>query len=197
MYKHTKKQIGSVLRGLRTSHQLTQGELADILGTFQQNIARWECGAAQPDLDTFFHICDIFQVYDVLRTFGYGASQYPSFDSAELRHHPYFNLVDEYCNAHSLDSRPIYDYFFVSSNPGNLFYVFSRGKPNLADENAVAHLLGLNSHNAIYSWGIANDLWSLNIILSPEERDFILKHRELSKNESDAGKGRIIPFPGT
>lgn len=187
MYLHTKKEIGSIIKSLRLSHDHTQGDLAYYLGTTQQTVARWESGESQPDLDTFFHICDIYQIHDVLHTFGYGASMYPSFDSKVLLNHPYFRLLDEFCISHKKDIQPVFDYFFSAEHMGSLRYIFSRGTPNLVDEIAVANMLQLGSHTAIYLWGQDRGLWSPDVKLSPEEKEFILKHRELSKSEFSAG----------
>ena len=43
---------GSLIRKARTSAGLTQRELADLLGTHQPVVARWETGRTRPDFDT-------------------------------------------------------------------------------------------------------------------------------------------------
>ena len=66
-------------------------------------------------------------------------------------------------------------------------FIFSRGQPNLPDEFAVARMLGLNSLAPLYAWGQAHGFWSPDLVLTDDERNFILKHRELAKEESTAG----------
>ena len=66
-----KKNIGLKIKELRTNHGQTQDVLAALLNTTQQAIGRWENGLTMPDLDTFFRICDIYHVQDILATFGY------------------------------------------------------------------------------------------------------------------------------
>lgn len=77
MYKHSKNDIGRTIKRLRLDKGITQRDLAVLLETTQQTVARWETGEAQPDLDTFFHICDIFHVSDILKTFGYASDPAP------------------------------------------------------------------------------------------------------------------------
>ncbi len=159
MCKHSKTEIGAIIKRLRISSKETQSDLAAFLMTTQQSVARWEKGEAQPDLDTFFRLCDHFEIYDVLHTFGYGDRTFPSFDSKELLNHPYFRLIFNYCHSTGKDSKDIFNYFFSPNHSGNPMYIFSNGKPNPVDESAIAKKLGLSSLDSIYSWGIANGLW--------------------------------------
>lgn len=67
----TKKQIGAKIKELRVTAGHAQWQLASMLGTTQQAVGRWEAGQTLPDLDTFFRLCDIYHVQDILATFGY------------------------------------------------------------------------------------------------------------------------------
>ena len=67
----SKKKIGAKIKELRTQHGHAQWQLAEQLGTTQQAVGRWEAGQTLPDLDTFFRICDIYHVSNILATFGY------------------------------------------------------------------------------------------------------------------------------
>lgn len=58
----TKKEIGLVLKKLRTARGMTQKEVAEKLGRKQQVIGHWETGYAQPDANTLFILCDIYGV---------------------------------------------------------------------------------------------------------------------------------------
>lgn len=50
------------LKELRKSKQISQKELANILGTTNSSICDWECGRAQPDLETLINIANYFEV---------------------------------------------------------------------------------------------------------------------------------------
>jgi len=48
------------LRQLRTSKNLTQKQLAEMLGVDQRTISVWETGKNEPDFKTLAKLCDIF-----------------------------------------------------------------------------------------------------------------------------------------
>ena len=50
------------LNELRKSKQISQKELANILGTTNSSICDWECGRAQHDLKTLINIAKYFEV---------------------------------------------------------------------------------------------------------------------------------------
>ena len=54
--------IGNHLRLLRKSHNMTQRELAALLGVTKQAVSKWECGLCAPDLSVLVHIARIFSV---------------------------------------------------------------------------------------------------------------------------------------
>lgn len=85
----TKEEIGQILRNLRNQSNMTQKEVAEIIGRKQQVIGHWETGYSQPDANTLFTLCDL-----------YGASVDESFGfkkSASLEHPPdEQNLLTQY-----------------------------------------------------------------------------------------------------
>lgn len=48
------------LKELRNSRMLRQADLADLLKTKQQTIARYESGEREPDISTICFLCDYF-----------------------------------------------------------------------------------------------------------------------------------------
>lgn len=50
------------LKKLRTDKEISQAKLANILGTYQQTVARWERGILQPDIDMITRIANYFDV---------------------------------------------------------------------------------------------------------------------------------------
>ena len=56
----TKEEIATVLKNLRLSTGMTQKEVAEKLGRKQQVIGHWETGYAQPDANTLFTLCEIY-----------------------------------------------------------------------------------------------------------------------------------------
>lgn len=57
-----KEQIGKRLRDLRTGIQMSQGELAKIVGTQQSTINRYEQGRSVPGPEIFVRYADYFDV---------------------------------------------------------------------------------------------------------------------------------------
>ncbi len=50
------------IKKLRESQNLSQSQLADIVGTSRQCVSNWENGYAPPSLDSLTKICDYFNV---------------------------------------------------------------------------------------------------------------------------------------
>ncbi len=57
-----KLNIGDTIKHLRKEKNITQDELADILGVSYQSISRWECGMCYPDMELLPVISDFFGV---------------------------------------------------------------------------------------------------------------------------------------
>lgn len=56
------KKIGAFLKELRREKQLTQEQLAEILGVTNRSISRWENGVNLPDFDLVIEIADYYDV---------------------------------------------------------------------------------------------------------------------------------------
>ena len=50
------------LKGLRATKDMTQADLAKLLGITQQAVAKWETGKAEPDNETLKKLADYFHV---------------------------------------------------------------------------------------------------------------------------------------
>lgn len=57
-----KLQLGETLKRLRRDRDMTQEELANLLGVTYQSVSRWETGACYPDLELLPMIADFFGV---------------------------------------------------------------------------------------------------------------------------------------
>lgn len=68
----TKEEIGDILRQLRLACNMTQKEVAEKLGRKQQIIGHWETGYSQPDANTLFTLCDIYNT-TVDEAFGFSS----------------------------------------------------------------------------------------------------------------------------
>lgn len=51
-----------MLKEIRTDRKITQQDVADKLGIARQNVGYWEKGIRTLDIDTFFVICDIYNI---------------------------------------------------------------------------------------------------------------------------------------
>lgn len=56
------KSFAKNLIKARRAADLTQKELAEILGYSEKTISKWECGNSFPSLDTFVKICEVLRV---------------------------------------------------------------------------------------------------------------------------------------
>ena len=58
----TKQEIGQILKEAREARGMTQKQVAEVLGRRQQIVGHWETGYAQPDANTLFELCDIYDI---------------------------------------------------------------------------------------------------------------------------------------
>ena len=58
-----KLTIGKNLKRLRREKNITQDQLADILGVSYQSVSRWETGLCYPDIELLPTISDFFGVF--------------------------------------------------------------------------------------------------------------------------------------
>lgn len=57
-----KSKFGEILKNLRTEKNLTQGELAKVLGCSQSMLTRWENGECEPTAPYIMAVADFFAV---------------------------------------------------------------------------------------------------------------------------------------
>ena len=60
------KKIGAFLKKLRNEKNLTQEQLAEILGVTNRSVSRWETGATMPDFDLLIQLSEYFGVGELL-----------------------------------------------------------------------------------------------------------------------------------
>ena len=89
----TKEEIGSALKAARESARFTQSQVASIIGKTQQTIANWESGAAQPDANTLFVLCDLYKI-SIDDTFGGGRNVKVTSDEMAIISH--YRALDTY-----------------------------------------------------------------------------------------------------
>ena len=58
----TKQEIGQILRAAREAKGLTQKQVAEAMGRKQQVVGHWETGYSQPDANTLFELCDLYDL---------------------------------------------------------------------------------------------------------------------------------------
>lgn len=73
-------KIAMYLKYYRKMNNLSVAEVSDILRKHNINAAiktiyGWENGQSQPDADTFMLLCDIYNIENILETFGYVESE--------------------------------------------------------------------------------------------------------------------------
>ena len=56
------QKIGLYLKELRKDKQLTQAQLAEILGVSNRTVSRWETGVNMPDFDVLIEIAEFYGV---------------------------------------------------------------------------------------------------------------------------------------
>lgn len=56
------EKIGKFIAGLRKEQNLTQEQLAEILGVSNRSVSRWENGKNMPDTSLFIPICELFNI---------------------------------------------------------------------------------------------------------------------------------------
>ena len=69
-----KKEIGEILRSLRKKAKKSRKEVAEILNRSEKVVGHWETGYAQPDANTLFLLCKIYDA-DLNEAFGFGNSE--------------------------------------------------------------------------------------------------------------------------
>lgn len=62
MKQTAKQNIGSILKELRTKHNLTQEQLAEFIGVSSQAVSKWENNISYPDVSLLPILANFFQV---------------------------------------------------------------------------------------------------------------------------------------
>lgn len=70
----TKQEIGAILMNLREKSGKSREEVAELLGKSVKTIGHWETGYAQPDANTLFLLCVIYDA-DLNASFGFSSSK--------------------------------------------------------------------------------------------------------------------------
>lgn len=55
-------KIGRFIQEMRKQHDLTQCELADMLGISNKTVSKWECGNGMPELSLMLPVCEILGI---------------------------------------------------------------------------------------------------------------------------------------
>lgn len=82
------EMIGDVLKACRTNNNYTIKDVQRLLKERYINVAEktiysWESGRSQPDADTLLVLCDIYDIRNILNTFGYSKTQELCFSQSE------------------------------------------------------------------------------------------------------------------
>lgn len=72
-----KQAMGQILRYYRKLNNLSVKNVSDILtehfdSCADKTIYGWENGSTQPNSDIFLFLCSLYQIENILETFGYG-----------------------------------------------------------------------------------------------------------------------------
>lgn len=72
--------IAKALKRYRINNNLTVKEVTALLEergikTSDKSVYAWECGRTQPDADTLLMLCSIYNIDNVLESFGYNSSK--------------------------------------------------------------------------------------------------------------------------
>lgn len=58
----TKQEIGQILREAREAKRFTRKQVAEALERNEKIIGHWETGYSQPDANTLFELCDLYEL---------------------------------------------------------------------------------------------------------------------------------------
>ncbi len=98
------EKIGKFIRNLRESKEMTQDDLADVVGVTRQAVSNWELGKAIPDSGILLSLSELFQV--TINELLKGEKDYKDTKENEELENMALNLVDEY-NTKSLRIKKI------------------------------------------------------------------------------------------
>lgn len=146
-----KLNIGNTIKYLRKSKDITQDELADILGVSYQSVSRWETGACYPDMELLPVISDFFgitvdkllginekaeqeKVNQYLNRFQEAISKGKVYDCIAIAREG----IAEYPNNFALLNKLMYALFIAGDSDGNI----PEWKENMEEYDAEITALG-------------------------------------------------------
>lgn len=56
------KKIGAFIAEMRKTRQLTQHDLADIIGISDKTVSRWETGRGMPEVSLIIPLCNVLGI---------------------------------------------------------------------------------------------------------------------------------------
>lgn len=123
----TKEEIGAVLKSARERRGLTQLQVAETLGKRQQTIGNWETGYAQPDANTLFALCDL---YNISIDDAFGGGRHVVVSSSEKEHLEKYRTLDDH-------GKRVVD-FLLNEEAARVAALMDQGHKHLTDEEAIA-----------------------------------------------------------
>lgn len=123
----TKEEIGAVLKSARERRGLTQLQVAETLGKRQQTIGNWETGYAQPDANTLFALCDL---YNISIDDAFGGGRHVVVSSSEKEHLEKYRTLDDH-------GKRVVD-FLLNEEAARVAASNEQGHNHLTDEEAIA-----------------------------------------------------------
>lgn len=123
----TKEEIGAVLKSARERRGLTQLQVAETLGKRQQTIGNWETGYAQPDANTLFALCDL---YNISIDDAFGGGRHVVVSSSEKEHLEKYRTLDDH-------GKRVVD-FLLNEEAARVAASKEHGHKHLTDEEAIA-----------------------------------------------------------
>lgn len=128
-----KLNIGDTIKYLRKEKDITQDELADVLGISNQSVSRWECGMCYPDMELLPLISEFFgvtvdnllgvdekveqnKVEQYLKRFQEAISHGRVYDCIAIAREG----VAEYPNNYTLLNKLMYALFIAGDSDGNI-----------------------------------------------------------------------------
>lgn len=123
----TKEEIGAVLKSARERRGLTQLQVAETLGKRQQTIGNWETGYAQPDANTLFALCDL---YNISIDDAFGGGRHVVVSSSEKEHLEKYRTLDDH-------GKRVVD-FLLNEESARVAASKEQVHKHLTDEEAIA-----------------------------------------------------------
>lgn len=101
VYKMSRETIAKALKRLREQSGLTADQVGEMVGKSGKTVNAWENNRGQPDAEMLMHLCDIYNVSDILAEFrdepkeAFAVSEHEKSVITEYRNNPDMqNAVD-------------------------------------------------------------------------------------------------------